>query len=1086
MSDEAAREAIRFALDTTMMVEAGAGSGKTTLMVDRLVAYAARGTSVEQLAAVTFTRKAANELRERFESKLESESRNGNRSDDERAQLQLALRNRERMFIGTVHAFCARVLREHALDAGLPLDFSELDEVESQALRAQSWHTFLERAARASDVRIATAEAMGVDLLSLTEAFETYEAYRDIAFEAPHVARPKHDKVRDALLALIERGYALRNSAPTSTRDDLQKTMDRLYSGYHTRNLWAEPSDFARDAATLCSKTNRKVVQKRWGEAKGEKAAAKQLGEDVESFATGILADWFASWWAYVYPHIIALFKAASHDALAHRRRAGLLGFDDLLTETARLLRENGIARRALGERWRHLLVDEFQDTDPVQAEVCFLLASNPGQGNDWRTVQLREGSLFVVGDPKQSIYRFRRADLATYRLVEARIAACGEVQHLTRNFRSAKEIGTLVNSHFAHVFTQPATANERPYQAPFAEFIAASMRPAHHAPAVAHYFVGPPVKANNTDIVGEDAAQVASWIAKRCNNARERVPQDFLILTTGKRALAQYAHELALRNIPVSVSGATNAVNGVIAELLVVVRAIADPANAVAVLAALEGWCFGCSHVELYDARERGLEFRITHAPDENESVVGRSLQQLYDWWIVSQRSLPASTVERIVDDSGLLLLAASGDLGDRNSGQLLQLISVLRNSAAAASDLTSAIAALERALEQDDADATLRVGRTDAVRIMNLHKAKGLEAPVVILAAPVEPPDHAPSIATWRNGNDDAVAAMIVKDDRGAIIAQPHDWNDRAAEEAQRQDAERDRLLYVGVTRAQDELIVARRTPFVVGKELRDDTSAWSPLAAVLNVQSTLLELVRDEPPGRNILQVTAAEISARVSRAAANIQHASEAHYELVSVTDAAKRSAADADDDGVSLAEGADFAMSAAAETTATKRIALEYDVGAREYGSLVHLAIEGALRGRSEIDLAEYVRAMVWHQFPTFTDGNRAALAARVLAAVTQATASPAWALLVANGALAELNVASFSGEEVGAVLAEGVIDAAAHSTDGWVVVDWKNSAGSDANWRAQLPAYSAQARAYLATLEKRTGMSGSEHVVRIT
>ena len=107
------------------------------------------------------------------------------------------------------------------------------------------------------------------------------------------------------------------------------------------------------------------MVQKHWGESKDAKKAAKAFAETVDNFVADTLQPWFDSWWAHVYPSVIALLNAASNHALAERRRRGQLGFDDLLTETARLLRTNAMARNAIGARWRHLLVDEFQDTRP-------------------------------------------------------------------------------------------------------------------------------------------------------------------------------------------------------------------------------------------------------------------------------------------------------------------------------------------------------------------------------------------------------------------------------------------------------------------------------------------------------------------------------------------------------------------------------------------------------------------------------------------------------------------------------------------------------------------------------------------------
>lgn len=1094
-SDEPAREAIRTELDTTMLVEAGAGSGKTTLMVDRLIAYAARGTDVASLAAVTFTRKAATELRERFESRLEIEARNTNRSADECARLQHALEHRDRMFIGTVHAFCGRVLREHALEAGLPLDFAELDETETTALRAQAWSAYLDAAIENDDASVSALATLGIDALHLGEAFARFERYRDLTFPAAHAPRPRHDAMRDRLLSLLDDADALRAAGATGRRDKLQATVDRLRRGHQAHASWEHAPEFAADVRTLLTAGNRKVTQKQWGDSKQQRASAKDLGTTFDAFVDDELLPWFERWWAHAYPFVLQVFRAASNAALVSRRRSGQLGFDDLLTETARLLRENGPARRALGARWQHVLVDEFQDTDPVQAEVCFLLASDVEQGNDWRTVMLRPGSLFVVGDPKQSIYRFRRADLATYRLVEARIAACGRVERLTRNFRSVPAIGSLVNAHFANVFP-PVSEQTPPHQANFAEFIAASTRGIGANAGVHHYWVGPDTKASNADIVDEDSARLASWIHARCATG-ERKPQDFLILTGNTKELARYAHELALRNIPVAASGVKSAIDVVIGELLVVLRALADPSNSVAVIAALEGWCAGASHVDLWEAHERGQSFSIAEPPIETASVVGAGLATLHAWWHASTTRAPASLVERILDDSGFFLLASSDDLGDRNGGLLLQLVAMLRGAVGMGGDLTSAIAAIEQALTQSESDPVLRVGRDDAVRLMNLHKAKGLEAPVVVLAAPVDPPKHDIELAVWRDDADAPLAAMVVHDDRGNVVAAPGDWPARSAEELVRQKAERDRLLYVAVTRAEDELVIARRAPHVVSRERRTDSSAWSPLAATLDAQSSELDLPIVAPSGRRTLDVSADEMQRRVAHASAARATASVSSVTLQTITEAAKRTAAMADADGAPFEEPAVSPMSSVKASRHRTRYGRVGDdataLDPQKFGSLVHLAIEGALRGRDDADLARYVEAHVWQEFPRATASERSSVVARVLRVVAEARASDAWSALLdgSMGALAgpraELSVATVTTDgSRGTVLVEGVIDAVAHTDAGWLVVDWKNSAQSDAGWDAILPTYEAQGETYLAALRNRTGSAGTVRVVRLT
>jgi ATP-dependent helicase/nuclease subunit A len=197
------------------------------------------------------------------------------------------------------------------------------------------------------------------------------------------------------------------------------------------------------------------------------------------------------------------------------------LTFEDLLLGAARLLRTHVGARRALGERYRHLLVDEFQDTDPIQAEVCLLLASDPADGVDWRAVTPRPGALFVVGDPKQSIYRFRRADIQTYEQVKQRFAGFGAVLRLTQNFRSVAPIGELVTTYFDGPF-KPESSVE---QAAFAPLITVHEAAGHDG--VRWCGVTPDQNYPNR-IIAADAKQLAAWIATRID-AEERDAEDFL-----------------------------------------------------------------------------------------------------------------------------------------------------------------------------------------------------------------------------------------------------------------------------------------------------------------------------------------------------------------------------------------------------------------------------------------------------------------------------------------------------------------------------------------------------------------------------
>ena len=183
-----------------------------------------------------------------------------------------------------------------------------------------------------------------------------------------------------------------------------------------------------------------------------------------------MVEPYLAAWRQYVYRLSIRLLTRARRAASDERRRLNSLNYGDLLNLTARVLRENVGVRRALQQKYRHLFVDEFQDTDPVQAEIVFWLAEDTDVAStsrktdpaDWRKVPLRPGALFVVGDPKQSIYRFRRADIDIYNIVRRALQrpGVGRVVPLTLNFRSVPELCDWANTVFETRFPKEPTVH--------------------------------------------------------------------------------------------------------------------------------------------------------------------------------------------------------------------------------------------------------------------------------------------------------------------------------------------------------------------------------------------------------------------------------------------------------------------------------------------------------------------------------------------------------------------------------------------------------------------------------------------------
>ncbi|MEO8637046.1 MAG: UvrD-helicase domain-containing protein [Gemmatimonadales bacterium] len=1039
MSDAAARARIRDDLDTNLLVEAGAGSGKTTCLVERMVNLIRQGEPVERIAAVTFTRKAANELRERFQVGLEL-ARHAAVEEREQRRIDVALRDLDNSFVGTIHAFCGRLLRERALEAGLDPTFEEVDQEALEQLRNEFFGRWLERSRLNNAPALAQLEQLGIEPQDLATAFGRIVDNPDVQFPLTDVARPDHAQCRQALGRLLaEADPLMPTTEPASGWDPLMK----LVRGLRYRGRVGDWNDLAQFCAVIggIKESHCEVTLNRWSDEKNGKLAAKTLSGKFVEFTTGIAADLLGEWREHRYPVVMTFLREAAESFTRERRRTGRLGFQDLLMQAADLLRTNPLAREALGERFRRLLVDEFQDTDPIQAEVCLLLTSDVAEGNDWREVTPRTGALFVVGDPKQSIYRFRRADLETYNFVRERLQSFGAVLKLTRNFRSTKPIEDFVNAYAGDAFAE----DESKYQAPFAPMQTDS--PVLPGDAVFRY----PVRAGkNDDILADDAAKIASWIATQIASVKRKAG-DFLILVYRKHAITAFAEALAARNVAVVTTGAKLPQERELTELRLLLEALADPGNPVLVAAVLEGLFFGLSPADLYAAKDAGIRFTALHPPSGTGPVTD-ALAQLHGWCGDAARDPADLLLERIIDETGLLPYAASQSLGDGRAGTLLHLIGTIREAASAGqSGLTEAIAAIDRAL-QLDGSATLRPGRGDAVRVMNLHQAKGLEAPVVILAAPLEDKVFEPEIHVSRT-TDGAEGGIAVFGVDGELLAHPPGWDIMQAEEANFLAAERDRLRYVAATRPQHQLLVAQ----LMKDGVVEDESPWAPFGSALEQHATRLDLAVTPASGRQRLERPVAELVAEVEVANARVQRARHETFRQNSVTRLAR---------DVRI-ERQEYDLPRAAVPAG------------RAWGTAVHRAVEAMGRGRSGESLRRFVVAVLREELPNESASQLQERAVRLEALLQQVAVMPEWQGRVGI----ELGVMRVEQQEGVELISEGVVDLLTRSDGHDQVVDWKTDA---TGWDDRRAKYEAQVAEYTEMLRGLGYEMGAGRIERLS
>lgn len=477
-ADDPARTRIRTSTGENLFVDAGAGTGKTSALVGRVVEQVlTEGVPLARTAVVTFTEKAGAELRDRLRAAFEQRAREANEAREtdgaespDRDRAEAALADLDSAAIGTLHSFAQRILASFPIQAGMPPLVEVLDEVASsvafETRWQQLWRGMLDDDALAEPLELALAAGVNADQLrSLARAFGN-----DWDLIDSHVlARPAGPFVVPETDALLRAATLFAESAAECTNPADRFLEITTQAAQYAETLRAARSDAERLAAVRAIAGLRAGYgsKKSWPDLPARKTQREHLAAMAQEVATGFttaalrpLARWIA---------------AAVREAAAERVASGTLEFHDLLVASRDLLRRDADARAALQEQYQRLLLDEFQDTDPIQIEIAVRIAAGAdGDAPDWRDVALPPGSLFVVGDPKQSIYRFRRASIATYleagECIGARLA-------LTTNFRSVPGVLDWVNAVFADIIQASPGAQ------PAYEPLVAHRTPAHREP---------------------------------------------------------------------------------------------------------------------------------------------------------------------------------------------------------------------------------------------------------------------------------------------------------------------------------------------------------------------------------------------------------------------------------------------------------------------------------------------------------------------------------------------------------------------------------------------------------------------------
>ncbi len=843
--DGEARRRIREELDSNFLVEAGAGSGKTSSLVDRMTSLVASGhAGIESLAAVTFTRKAAAEMRGRFQLSLERKAAEAATDPEVRARVEEALGRFEQGFIGTIHSFCSLLVRERPIEAGIDPDFEELDEAEDAFFREKCWHEFLDEVRLGRTDILEKLDAAGLSAPDLEEAFEQMSDYPEAEAVPGAAGPPSVEELRGPFVGFHEGLVGLMpKKEPEKGWDTLQRLTRRL--GWRLKNLDHQDIRVLMESLSLCEKEPG-VTLNRWPSKEEARAA-----EDIYlSFQKDRVVQAMCSWREFRHTAALSLLLPALDYYKSRRRRDSKLNFCDQLLVASTMLAESPEVRRFFRKRFKCILVDEFQDTDPIQAAILFYLTGSDVNEKDWTRIRPEPGSLFLVGDPKQSIYRFRRADIDMYKQVKKRLlAGGGEVVELMANFRTVPSLVDRINEVFKVVFPvkkevekKEVEKEEDDHQAAFAPLLARRSDPA--APPVPSGHLAritvPRVARHTGERIAElDATKVAGFIAwaiktgmqvsNKDGSLRRVEPGDFLVLFRYKKNMGLYAAELERRGVVYEVFGSEAfALREEIIELRKVLSFLASPSDPVLAVSVLRGLFFGASDDDLLAFREAGGSFSSVvtgPVPESAPLVIRRGVETLRRWYSWTGPEPASVVLERVVADSGLLVHLVPSERGGTRSGNVLKLIEVLRGfETRGMTSFRDAVAYLEERLEAGSAEEmSLMPGGAGAVRLMNLHKAKGLEAPIVILANPKGMKDHGARSHVARLGENSGPGPLssdrppgyfMLTKKRGYatdVLSQPSDWDDKSHVETEYIKAEETRLMYVAATRARDLLVIS-----------------------------------------------------------------------------------------------------------------------------------------------------------------------------------------------------------------------------------------------------------------------------------
>ena len=789
-ADQETRVIVENNLDETLAVSAGAGTGKTTLLTKRYISILQqKKISPTEIVAITFTQKAASELRERIYGEMINQNMR-----EELLRIELAP-------IGTIHSFCATVLKRFAIESGLDPHFKQMETIERYDFLRQSFLDWISKNVSESDV-FQQAKFAGINFANIQFlAFQLYQ-YRDLVDRIEIEFQPVTSTRISALVSHIQEICEYGTDYCDDMTDEGYAAilaLNRTLDGIASMPLSQAINIILREESI--TKKGRQTSWKTKEHGKQFKVKVDQLRTELETIQQDLsssilkdLVDWLKDFLKFIE---------------AEKRHKSVLDFDDLLLMTRNLIRNNAEVRQTLQNQFQYFLIDEFQDTDPIQAEIFWMLSKKSHVSANFYEDDLIPGKIFTVGDASQSIYRFRNASVETYRRCVENIQRQGRLLLIYQNFRSNPFLLNSLNPYFTGLLDQ--------------DFHQLSTLPTEswNQPAL-HVLTRSEPGTLKREVRGHEAYSIASHIRHlidsgteifdhKKNTRRKLTYTDIAILFPVSTSMETYEAAFKASSIPFNLFRSSSFFQTLeVRSILGILSAIHKPFDQLEVVTALSSFLMGFSFDDLMTMKKTFGSFDYRN---QNADLLPKSLSyQIHTLQKLSMSltdSKPSQLIQMILEQTSALNVAQLRFNHKQVVQNLKKLVWIAQDfESGHGTNVFEFIEWLEKMARHSDEITEARLPtQPNAVQLMTIHQSKGLEFSVVFVANLAS---KFASNVTWvANRFDNALEFRI--GDRFSYF-KTKGFDTAAESEKKFLSEEKKRLMYVALTRAKNILVLPK----------------------------------------------------------------------------------------------------------------------------------------------------------------------------------------------------------------------------------------------------------------------------------